>query len=156
MSRVVVALDTGRTAWLDADEFELGVSCAGSVAVQALRGESPLALLTSRETLVAVTPTRALDDLCMVELTARGGLDDLVHGTKQREPGASIIICVTGSVASMTDLRRACGRFDVDARVIGLRVADGAELRVRQAGNVTVIQVGALDDLPRAMRKAME
>lgn len=156
MSRIVVALDTGRTAWLDADEFELGVSCAGSVAVQALRGESPLRFLTSRDELVSVTPTRTLDELSMVELTARGGLADLVHSTKRREPAASIAICVTGSVASMTELRRGCGRFDVDTRVIGVRVAEGAELRVRQAGNVTVMQVGSLDDLPRAMRKAME
>ena len=29
-------------------------------------------------------------------------------------------------------------------------------LRVRAAGNVTVMQLGDLEDLPRAMRKAME
>lgn len=156
MSRVVVALDTGRSAWLDDDEFELGVSCAGSVAVATLLGESPLALLTSRDTLVALTPTRALDELCTVELGARGGIADLVQTTRRREPGASIAIVVSGSSASMTTLRRACSLFDVDTRVIGVRVEESAGLRVRTSGNVTVLQVGSLGELPRAMRRAME
>ncbi|MCC2594487.1 DUF58 domain-containing protein [Tessaracoccus sp. OS52] len=156
MSRVVVALDTGRSSWLDEEEFELGVSCAGSVAVATLLGESPLALLTSSETLVALSPTRSLDELCTVELGARGGIADLVHTTRRREPAASIAMVVTGSTASMTGLRRACALFDVDTRVLGIRVETGADLRVRTAGNVTVLQVGSLEELPRAMRRAME
>src|SRR5690606_2562754 len=126
MSRVVVALDTGRSSWLDDDEFELGVSAAGSIAVATLLGESPLATLTSTETMVALTPTRALDELCTVERTARGGIADLVHTPRRREPGASIAMVVTGSSSSMTSLRRACSLFDVDTRVIGIRVDEGS------------------------------
>lgn len=156
MSRVLVALDTGRSAYLDEDEFELGVSCAASVALQTLYSESPLALLTPRDTLITVTPTRTLDELSLVEQTTRGGISDLVHGAVRREPGASVAVCITGSTATLSALRQACSRFDVDTRVVGIRVEEGAELRARSAGNVTVIQVGALEDLPRAMRKAMQ
>lgn len=155
-SRVVVALDTGRSAWLDADEFELGVSAAGSVAVQTIMGDSPLALLTPAETLAALTPTKALDELCRVELGGRGGVASLVRSTLEREPGASVAIVITGSVTSLSKLRAACALFDVDKRVIGLRVGVGEALRVRSVGNVTVIQLGSLAELPRAMRKAME
>lgn len=155
-SRVVVALDTGRSAWLDADEFELGVSAAGSVAVQTVLGESPLALLTTGETLAALTPTKALDELCRVELAGRGGVVALVHSTLEREPGASVAVVITGSVATMSQLRAACALFDVDKRVIGLRISAGEPLRVRSVGNITVVQLGSLADLPRAMRKAME
>lgn len=156
MSRVLVALDTGRSAYLDEEEFELAVSCAASVALQTLYGESPLALLTPRDTLVTVTPTRALDELSLVEQTTRGGITDLVHSAIRREPSASVAVCLTGSSATLAALRQACARFDVDTRVVGIRVEEGAELRARSAGNVTVLQVGALDDLPRAMRKAMQ
>lgn len=156
MSRVVVALDTGRSSWLDDDEFELGVSVSGSIAVATLLGESPLAMLTSADSLVALTPTRALDELCTVELGARGGIADLVHTTRRREPAASIAMVVTGSSSSMTSLRRACALFDVDTRVVGIRVDEGSGLRVRTAGNVTVLQVGSLEELPRALRRAME
>nr|WP_231980430.1 DUF58 domain-containing protein [Tessaracoccus coleopterorum] len=71
MSRVAVSLDTGRAAYLDEDEFELGVSVVASVAMQTLYSESPLTLLTSRDELVAVTPSRALDQLSVVTQTAR-------------------------------------------------------------------------------------
>lgn len=156
MSRVVVALDTGRLAWLDDDEFELGVSCAGSVAVQTLLGESPLALLTSGGPLAALTPSRALDQLSGIGLEAGGGVVDLVHTTRRQEPGASVAVFVTGSVASMAAVRQAGSLFDVDTRVIGIRVEEGSDVRVRTAGNVSVVQVGALADLGRAMRRAME
>ncbi|MEO7588490.1 MAG: DUF58 domain-containing protein [Arachnia sp.] len=156
MSRVVVALDTGRLAWLDADEFEIGVSCAGSVAVQTLLGESPLALRTSHATLAAMTPSRALDELCTVDLGTGGGVVDLVHATRTAESSSSVAVFITGSVASLTQVRRAGSLFDVDTRVVGIRVEAGSELGVRTAGNVSVVQVGSLDDLPRAMRRAME
>lgn len=156
MSRVAVALDTGRTSFLDADEFELGVSVAASIAMQTLLSESPLSLLTTGETLAAVSPDRTLDELSVVEQSTRGGIADLVHSTIRRAPGSSVVFLVTGSSTSMADLRRACARFDVDARVVGVRVDSGGQLRVRSAGNVTVLQLGRLTDLPRAMRKAMQ
>ena len=156
MSRVVVGLDTGRASYIDEDEFELAISCAGSVALQTLHAESPLALLTSRDTLVTVTPGRTLDELSGVVGTTRGGVVDLVHGVLRREPGASVAVCVTGSTATMAQLRAACSHFDVDTRVIGIRVSLGDEARARTAGNVTVLQIGQLEHLPRAMRKAME
>ncbi|HHT13676.1 MAG TPA: DUF58 domain-containing protein [Propionibacterium sp.] len=156
MSRAVVALDTGRAAYLDAAEFELAVSCAASVAIQTLYSESPLALLTTRDTLRTVTPTRALDELSLVEQTTRGGIQDLVHTTLRREPGASVAVVITGSSATMADLRQACSRFDVDTRVVGIRVDLDGDLRARSAGHITVLQVGDLTELPRAMRKAMQ
>lgn len=156
MSRVCVALDTWRGSYLDEDEFELAVSCAGSIALHTLYSESPLALLTSRERLLALSPERVLDELSLVEQGSRGGALDLVQGVVRREPSASVAVCITGSSSSMTVLRQACGHFDVDTRVIGLRIDGGSPLRARTVGNITVLQIGELRQLPRAMRKAME
>lgn len=155
MSRVLVALDTGRTSYIDDEEFELAVSVAGSLAKQALLGESVLTLVTTRDEIRALTPTMALDGLSLVEPTARGGIQDLAQSSAERDPGASIALLVTGSTASMADVRMASARFDVDTRFVGTRVSLGEELRTRGAGNVTVNQVGSLEDLPRAMRRAM-
>lgn len=155
-SHVVVSLDTGRSAWLDDDEFELGVSCAGSVAVQTVLADSPLALLTSTDELSTPTPSKVLDGLCTVEQTTRGGILDLVRSTQDREPPASVVVMITGSSSSLSDMRRACSQFDVDKRVVGLRISVGDDLRVRSVGTMTIIQLGDLEDLPRAMRKAME
>lgn len=156
MSRVAVSLDTGRLAWLDADEFEVGVSCAGSVALQTLLGDSPLALLTSVSMLASLTPAKVLDELSGVTLAVGGGVTDLVRTTRRQEAGASVVVFITGSSASMAEVRRSGALFDVDTRVIGIRVEEGSALRVRTFANVSVVQVGLLDDLPRAIRRAME
>lgn len=156
MSRVVLALDTGRLAWLDAEEFELGVSCVGSVALQTLLGESPLALLTSTNRLASLTPVQVLDELAGVELEAGGGVARLARTTRREDPGASVVVFITGSSASMAHIRQAGALFDVDTRVIGIRVEEGSAVGVRTAANVSVVQVGLLDDLPRGIRRAME
>lgn len=155
MSKVLVALDTGRTSYIDEEEFELAVSVTASIAMQTLLGESQLTLLTSKEHLRTPSPGMALDELSLVEQTARGGVADLAHSSSQRDPSASIAILVTGSSASLTDVRLSSARFDVDTRFIGIRVADGEELRNRKVGNVTINQIGSLEDLPRAMRGSM-
>lgn len=155
MSRVLVALDTWRASYIDDDEFELAVSVAASVVLQALIGESHLTLMTSREELRAPTTTMALDELSVVETSASGGLESLVHEAIRREPSASVAFIITGSSESMTDVRRAAARFDVDTRTIGMRIASEAELRNRKVGNIDVNQIGRLQDLPRAMRRSM-
>lgn len=154
-SRVALALDTSAASYLDEDEFELAVSVVGSVAVQCLREENPLALMTSLEVLPAVSALRALDELCRVETHPRGSLFDLVTAVMQREPAASIVVLVTGSTAGLDRVRRAAANFDVDTRVVAVSVDQSGPLSVRTVSNVTVLRVPALAELARAMRQAM-
>lgn len=156
MSRVRLALDTGRASYLDEDEFELAVSCVASIALETLFAESTLKLATSTHRLLAVSPTRALDELSLVELGARGGVGELVQMQLRDKTRVSLALVVTGSATALPALRSACARFDIDTRVIGVRCCVGDQLRVRSGGNVSLVQVGSLVDLPRAMRKAME
>lgn len=156
MSRVLVALDTGRSSYIDDDEFELAVSVAASIVVQAMLGESRLTVMTSDDELATASLQRALDEMSLVETTATGGVQALAHVAIRRDPSASVAFLITGSTASMTDVRRAAARFDVDTRAIGVRVSTGDELRNRKAGNVDVNQVGRLEDLPRAIRRSMQ
>jgi len=90
----------------------------------------------------------------LVEQTTRGGVGDLVGSTVLREPGASIAVVVTGSSSTLMAVREACARFDIDMRVVGIRVAAGAPLRARTGANTTLLQGGSLEELPRAMREA--
>ena len=155
MSKVLVALDTARQSYIDEEEFETAVSVVASIAKQTLRDESKLSMLTSKEELSAASPQVALNELSLVEQSVPGGLADLAYTASRECGGVSVIVLVTGSTASLADLRLASSRFDVDARFIGIRVATGDELRSRSVGNVTVNQLGHLDELPRAMRRSM-
>lgn len=155
MSTVLVALDTGRRSYIDDEEFELAVSVAASIGQHALWSESVLTLLTSRDSLNTITNTTMLDSCSLIEPTARGGIADLAVSSAERSSNASIVYLISGSSATMTDVRRAAARFDVDARYIGIRVDQGAKLRSQRVGNISINQVGALSDLPRVIRRSM-
>ena len=154
-SRVALALDTAAGSYLDDEEFEVAVSVIGSVAVQCLREENPLALMTTVDVLPAVSALRALDEMCRVDTHPRGSLFDLVTAVMHREPAASVVIMATGSTAGIGRVRRAAANFDVDTRVIAVMVDPSAPLSVRTVSNVTLARVPALGDLSRAMRQAM-
>ncbi len=154
-SRVALGLDTGIASYLDRAEFELAVSAVGSVALQCVREENPLALMSTGQRLASVSALRTLDELSRVERSGRTGIQDLVKAMIHREPGASIAILVTGSGVAMADLRRALNAFEVDTRVIAVMADPNQPLSVRTVGNTTVVRVDELDQLPRAMRRAM-
>jgi len=167
-SHVAVALDLERTAYGNPEEFELAVSVAGSLAVQAIRDENEVAVITTAGRLRAVSPRRALDELCTVETTvpARGllgtaravgretGFARLARGVEQAEPNASLVALVTGSVPEPAVIRQAGTVWGPDVRVLAVRVEPGAELTVQTIAAMSVITVGRLEDLPRGIRKA--
>ncbi|MGJ6980315.1 DUF58 domain-containing protein [Aestuariimicrobium soli] len=154
-SRVAVALDVSRESYLSEEEFELAVSVVGSVALQCVREDNPLAVMTQTETLPAVSALRVLDELARVEQGTRGGVLALVRAVNDREPGASIVVLVTGSGQSLERLRRAVRAFDVDTKVIAVAAQPDSDLSVRTVANTTVMRVDDLANLPRAMRRAM-
>lgn len=155
-SRVALALDTGSNSYLDEDEFELAVSVVASVALQCVREENPLAMMTTQEILPSVSALRCLDELSRVEFGGPQSFFDLVQALTRREPGASIAIVVTGSGTGQASVRRALTAFDVDTRVICVSVDPAKPLGVRTVANTTMIELDGLAALPRAMRRAMQ
>lgn len=154
-SRVVVALDTAEASYLTSEEFELSLSVAASAALQCVREENPLALMTMRDVLPAMSGTRVLDELTRVNERPVGSLAELLEAVVDREPAASVIIVATGSVPGLRAVQRACQVFDVDTRVIAVVADLGQPVVVRTLSNVSVIQLGTLTDLPQAVRRVM-
>lgn len=152
-SHVAVALDLAGASYRSDDEFELAVSVAGSLGLQALRDDNPLTLLTTTGRLKAISPRRTLDELCGVSLINRGSVPELVRSCVRTVPGASIVALVTGSELGAADVRRACSLFDVDVRVLAIQVQLGAETTVRTLSNLSLVTVGSLDALPSAVRR---
>ena len=67
--------------------------------------------------------------------------------------GASVAILVAGSVADSADLRRARRHLGLDVRTIVVRSRIDAELTLRVMGDTDLATLGALDDLPPAIRR---
>ncbi|NLT30972.1 MAG: DUF58 domain-containing protein [Propionibacterium sp.] len=153
-SHVGIGLNLVGNAYDSDEEFELAVSIVGSIAVQTLRDENGLDLLTTAGRLKAVTPRSTLDELCRVEMQNSGSLIGTTQSLARHVPGASVLVVVSGSHTSALDLRRACTIFDVDVRILTIRVETSAAMSVSTINNNTMITIGKLDQLPRAMRRA--
>lgn len=148
-------------------DFELAVSVAGSLAVQALRDENTVSVFCGTTQLRATNPRRALDELCLVELDPRQstrpgkarqgrGLVSLARHVEHAVPNASMVCLVTGAAEPSDVARRTAATFGPQVRVLVIRVcgATGAELSVQTIGAASVITLPTLDDLPKAVRRA--
>ncbi|OJX67025.1 MAG: hypothetical protein BGO95_09815 [Micrococcales bacterium 73-13] len=159
-ARIAVVLDVLAEEYGGEDEFELGVSAAVSLALQAVRdGREVLAVTSGRhelrrgpEAAITTLPTRSpkhlLDASCAVELDAAAEpLEAVTRLTAQAFPGLSIAFLVTGSGVAMQRLQRAAFAFPADATTVAVRVEPGAEPTLRATRDFTVLTIGVLDDL---------
>ncbi|MFX4272009.1 DUF58 domain-containing protein [Propionibacteriaceae bacterium Y1685] len=153
-SHVAIGLDLDQHSYESPEEFELAVSVTGSLSLQALRDENNVAVMTTRGRLRALSPKRALDELCMVEAVPDGGVSVLARALKHNEPNASVVSMVTGAVQTPHQIRLATSLYGMDVKVLAVRVNLGAEMTVQTTNNVSVVTLGDLEELPRAVRRA--
>jgi len=169
-ARIAVVLDVQSDEYADADEFELGVSAAASLALQAVRDGQEVLMVTSgrteirRGSEIAITslPTRnpkaLLDATCAIELAEHAErLESVTRLTAQTFPGLSMAFIVTGSRMTMRRLQRAAFAFPANASAAVVRVEPGGEPTVRSTRDFTILTLGVLDDLKHLLlRGALE
>ena len=169
-SRIAVVLDVASDEYGDAGEFELAVSAATSLALQAIRDDRDVLMVTSgvsevrRGETVPLTalPTRSpkalLDASCSIDFDpAAARLEAVTTRTAQSFPELSIAFLVTGSQMTMPRLRRATLAFPSNAVSVVVRVEPDAEPSLRATRDFSVLTIGVLDDLKHLIaRGALE
>ncbi|MBO9567884.1 MAG: DUF58 domain-containing protein [Cellulomonas iranensis] len=152
----VVALANATGDYRDPDELELAVSVAASVAVQAIRDERDVEVLAGPGRLRTATPPLLLDDCSRLASSSAGaGVVLLGRRVVRETPDASVAFLVTGGAPSDTDLRLGARALPAGTRAVVLRCALGEDVAVRTQGPLTLATVGALADLPRALRRVV-
>jgi len=66
-------------------------------------------------------------------------------------PTISAAVIVTGPLTSFQVLRRAVSAFSPDVNVVGIRVEHGAAAGLQRIGGLSILTIGSLGDLPRAL-----
>lgn len=163
-ARAAILFDADRAGYASDAEFELGVSTAASLALQAVREGrerfvasqwSPGRIRSSidgLEELPSQTATQLLDAWAELEAAEEPlPIEHLARGLAESRRPLSIVALVTGSVPDPTRLRRAAVSFPEDVRVIALRCEQLAEPSARLVDRCTMFTVGALGDLPQLM-----
>lgn len=163
-ARSAILFDANRSEYGSDEEFELGVSVAASLSLQAVREGrerfvasqwSPGRLRSSidgLEELPSQTASQLLDGWAELEPADEARpMDLLARGLAESRRPLSIVILVTGSAPDPARLRRAAVAFPADVGVLVARCEAFAEPQARRLDACTAFTVGALGDLPQLM-----
>jgi uncharacterized protein (DUF58 family) len=156
-SHFVIGLSRHPSDYRDPEDFELAVSAAGSLGLRALRDSQRVEVRSQGGPVPAGSGKRYLDALSgLVYARPREGdvvgLAGLIAATL---PLASIVVLICGSAVDAARLRTACSRLPFGARVLAVVTETGAAPSLRRIADADVVTVGALDQLPLALRKVL-
>lgn len=156
-SHFVIGLSTHPGEYRDDDEFELAVSAAGSIGLRALRDSQRVEMRVQERALPSATGKQFLDSLSGVEHSRprAGGVVDLAGVVAATLPLASVVVLVCGGRVDANRLRAACARLPFGARALAVVAESGAAPSLRRIAEADVVTVGALDQLPAALRKVL-
>jgi uncharacterized protein (DUF58 family) len=151
-SHVAVLLSIDPDEYVDDDEYELGISCAASVAVQALRDDQTLTVIAGGRQFPIASPVRLLDHFSAIEPEPGvGKLTDAVTAVRRLAPEASIGVVCVGSAMAIPDVRRALAQGSLEMNTVVLRAEHGAQSGYRRIGDSTFVAVPDLDSLRPSM-----
>lgn len=154
-SHVAVLLSLDLADYASDDEFELAISCAASVALQALLEGQTLSMLAGGEHLVAHSQRALLDHFSRLEgALGSGGLDDCVKAVRRHAPEASVAVACVGSRPSVPALQAACRLLSADAVVVVFRAALDTTPGYRQVGDTTYVDLAQLRSLTNGLPAA--
>ena len=156
-SHFVIGLSRGAADYRDADEFELAISVAGSLGLRALRDSRRVEVRVQGRGLPSATGKQLLDSLSGVEHSRprEGGMVELAGVISTTLAMASVAVLVCGSGVDAAQLRVACARLPFGARALAVVARTGATPSLRRIGDADVLTIGALEQLPIALRKVL-
>ncbi len=167
-SRIAVVMDLARAEYTSDDEFELGVSAAASLGLQAVREGREVVIAASAQIpehargamhsirwLPTLTPRAMLDGMSEVNASEHVmGLEQVCAMTSQEIPQLSLVFLVTGATVSIKRLRMSAVAFPADVTVVAVRCEQGAAPTVKTSREVRVMTIGMLHDLGHLMVRA--
>ena len=157
-SHFVIALSRSTADYATEDDFELGISAAGSIGLRALRDSQRVDVRVQGRELPSGTGKQLLDSLSAVESSkpGDGGIAQLSGIVSATMPLASVVVLVCGSKVRSDDLRLACSRLPFGARVLAV-IADttASAPTLRRIGDADVVTIGALEQVPLALQKVL-
>nr|WP_254359745.1 DUF58 domain-containing protein [Microbacterium hominis] len=160
-SRMAVILASAQTEYLDADEYELAVSCAASLGLRAVRDARDVALVTGSEIPRVVrgrlrairripsdAPRPMLDGFSGVErIDNTMPVAEICRLAAESGDALSIAFVIVGSTVPLVRLQQAALAFAADTAVVAVICDERAHPRRQTMSGLTVLTVGTLDDL---------
>ncbi|CAM3249871.1 DUF58 domain-containing protein [Nocardioides dubius] len=153
-SRSVIVLDSAAASFADADEFELAVSVAASLGVQAARADQDVLFLCGPERLVGVGEPAILDACTRIE-TGPQPLTALAVSDPELVAEVASLVVVTGSRAEPRELAGLAAGLEAGVEILALRCAPGAQAALEVSGALRVLTVPGLSGLEASLAETV-
>lgn len=152
-SHLLVLLSLRPDDYADLDQFELAVSTAGSLVLQAKREQRQVELMTSVGRLSTRSGPGVLDQLSSVGLQASAApLRQTLTLALAEVPSTSMVVIVTGGAVTAGTLHSASLVAPLDLMTVGIRALGQDDPRARRrVGALTILDVPSLEELPRML-----
>lgn len=150
-SHLSVVVDCRPSSWRSEEDYETAVSVAGSLLVRALIDEYDASFVSGGHQASKVGGKAVLDVCARAEQQG----DDLVAvaGRAARlAPDTSLLFLVAGPHTDFLQLQRAANQFPIDVTTIAMRVDAELAPSLRTAGDLPLLSLGRLDQLPALLR----
>jgi uncharacterized protein (DUF58 family) len=148
-SQLTVVVDGAAESYRTDEEFELAMSVAGSICVRAVADQHDVCLVAASNAVTAASRHRIMDALARGELAERGqDLPTLAGRAYRLARDTTVLMLLTGSVVPFRVLKAAATYFGPDVRVIALRCEPEAPPGINSSGDLTVLALRTITDLP--------
>jgi uncharacterized protein (DUF58 family) len=149
-SQLGLLLSVRRGDYASPAEFELAVSAVASLGLRGIAEEQEVACVAGGRVVPSYHGTSLLDAFSAIEL----GDDDydapaMAVRARDLVAGASVVVLAAGSRADPGALRRAADRLGPGVKALAVKAEVGAPSALRLAKGRKVLELGALEDLPR-------
>ena len=155
-THTAIVLSTNLGDYATADEAEIAISAAASLGVQATIDRRNFSVLAGTGHLRAGGGQSLLDDFSGLEVSSSqlGGLD-LAKWVAKEVPDASVVFLIFGSQVDSAAVRASTAHIPAGVRVVSIQVSQGAPLKLDRTGMLSSATLGALTDLGRLVRYAV-
>jgi hypothetical protein len=147
-----LVVDGRPASYATEDEFELALSAAGSIAVRAIQDEQQASIIAAQEAVADGNIQQILDGLTRADFADDADLATLAGGVLRTAPDTSLAVLITGSILPFSVVRRAGAALPPEIDTVALRIDPNADPGMTTVGEMTVLTLHALNDLPPLMR----
>ena len=132
------------------DEFELAVSAIASIGNRTIRDGEDLTLIAGLRHMPTDDLNRFGDEIARIELDSdQASPAAIARYTRTMSGAASVVVIAAGAGIERSELRGAADQLDTNVHVVAVRAVLGATASYHVARGVTILEIGALEDLAR-------
>lgn len=154
-SHLTVVVDSRPDAYTSDDDYELAISVAGSLLVRALLDDFDATFASGAHASSGVLGSgvgKGVLDGCARAEPSDHDLVRVARDAARLAPDTSVVFLVGGAFTQFIELQRADHQFPPEVAGVAVRVEGGAAAGLRAAGDLPLLTLGRLEDLPALMR----